>query len=150
MAGRRRHKPAWYRYAGQPAEVCQPHVLHTGEGAVSIVATTAELVGATEDGPAFAGRGGGEDNHVGMLVPEVGEVLHEGTAEFLSEEIVRGGGGAAEGEEDTVGGGEVAVGRVGMGEEGGAVGEHGQGMGNLSLWKEGDGDGNGGIVVLCG
>ena len=69
---------------------------------------------------------------------------HEKAAELLREEVVRGRGCAADGQEDAVGGGEV----FGFREERCAVRQHRQGMRGLTLVEKGDIDRDDGVALL--
>lgn len=92
----------------QAQEIRHPHVPHALEGLVPIAETEPQLAArasaaAVVDAPARARRCRRHEEHAWVLCPQVRHVLAETAAEFLREEVVCGRGGAAKGEEDTVG-----------------------------------------------
>lgn len=131
--------------AGHAAKVGEPDVLHALEGRVAVADAVGEL-GRVADGPAGAARGGRDDDHARVRLPEPGEVLHQDAAELLGEHEVGCRGCAAEGEEDAVSGGE-ALG-VALWEEGGGVGEDGECVGHLAFFDVWHINGNHLVVLL--
>lgn len=134
---------------GTPADVGDVDVAHVGDGGVGVGDAVGLVAGVL--GPAGEGRGGGDDEHAGVLLEEVGEVLHEQVAQLVVLHVVAGGGLGADGHGDLVGvvddglpGGRV---RVAVAGEVLHLGHAGGGVHELDLAEVGDADVDDGVAL---
>lgn len=95
-----------------------------------------EIGGPPGDGPAGDGRGRRDDEEARVAAEEEGEVLHQAVAQLLGEQEIRGGRLFADGDEDLVGGVEARE----VVDASAELGEDSDGVGQLALGEEGDGD----------